>query len=59
MKGVVLLEFVGLVFDTSMMILEDELEDRNRTSLDKIDRNFYVTLSNLFRNNDRHYIPFK
>ena len=59
MKGVVLLEFVGVVFDTGMMILEDELEDGNRASLDKIDRNFYVTISNLFRKNDRPYIPFK
>ena len=33
------LEFMGLVFDTSM-ILEDELEDGRRTSLDKIDRYF-------------------
>ena len=59
MKGVVLLEFVGLVFDTGMMIDEDELEDGDRASLDKIDRNFYVTISNLLRNNDRPYIPFK
>jgi hypothetical protein len=39
MNRVAFLEFVGLVvvFDTSGMILEDELEDGRWTSLDKID----------------------
>jgi hypothetical protein len=58
MNKVAFLEFVGLVFDTGI-ILEDELEDGRRTSLDKIDRYFYETISSLLRNNDRPYIPFK
>jgi hypothetical protein len=36
MNKVTFLEFVGLVFDTSI-ISEDELEDGLRTSLDKVD----------------------
>jgi hypothetical protein len=36
MNEVAFLEFVGLVFDTSF-ILQGELEDSRRTSLDKID----------------------
>jgi hypothetical protein len=36
MNDVVFLEFVGLMLDTGF-ILEDELEDSRRTSLDKID----------------------
>lgn len=36
MDRVTFLEFVGLVIDTSI-IPEDELEDRLRTCLDKID----------------------
>ena len=39
-KKVALLEFVGLVFDTGI-ILEDELEVRGPTPLDKMDRYFY------------------
>jgi len=40
MNRVALLELVGLVFDTGM-ILEDKLEDGRWTSLDKIDRYFF------------------
>jgi hypothetical protein len=36
MNMIAFLEFAGLVFDTGT-ILEDELEDGCRTSLDKID----------------------
>ncbi len=52
------LEFVGLVFDTSI-VLENELEVGRRTSLDKIDKYFYATISSLLRNDVRSYIPFK
>jgi hypothetical protein len=55
---IVSLEFAGLVFDTGV-ILEDKLKDGRRTSLDKIDRYFYRTISNLLGNNDRPYLPFK
>ena len=41
---VALFEFVGLVFDTGI-ILEDKLEVRLRTSLHKINRYFYETMS--------------
>ena len=41
---VAFLEFVGLVFDTSI-ILEDKLEVGLRTSLHKIYRYFYQTIS--------------
>ena len=41
---VTLIEFVGLVFDTSI-ILEDKLEIGLRTSLHKINRYFYETKS--------------
>ena len=58
MNKVALLEFVGLVFDTGI-ILEDELDGRRRTPLDKIDRYFYENISNLLRNNIRPDIPFK
>ena len=58
MNKVASLEFVGLVFDTSI-ILDDKLEDGCRASLDKIDKYFYETISNLLRSNDRYYIPFK
>ena len=44
MNKVALLEFVGLVFDTSM-ILEDKLEYGRWTSLDKIDEYVYAILS--------------
>ena len=52
MKKVALLEFVRLVIDSSI-ILDDKLQGGRRTSLDKIDRYFYETISNLFRSNDR------
>ena len=52
MNEVALLEFMRLVFDTGI-ILEDKLEDGRRTLLDKIDRYFYETISNVLGNNDR------
>ena len=56
---VALLEFVGLVFDAGI-VLQDELKDRRRTSLDKIDRYFYETISCLLRDHGKLYIlPFK
>ena len=43
---VALFEFVGLVFDTGIiLVLEDKLEVRLRTSLHKINRYFYETMS--------------
>ena len=39
----------GLVFETSGMIRQDELEDRRRKSLDRIDRYFYETILSLLR----------
>jgi hypothetical protein len=49
---VAFLEFVRLVFDTGIVpcILEDKLEIRLRTSLDKIDRYFYKIILSIFRN---------
>ena len=41
------------------MILEDELEDGRRAPLDKIDRDFYETISSLLGYNCRPNIPFK
>jgi hypothetical protein len=58
MNKVASLEFAGLVFGTSF-ILEDNLEDGRRTSLDKVDKYFYKTISSLLRHNGRLYIPFK
>ena len=58
MNKVALLEFVGFMFDSGI-ILEDELEVGCRTSLDKIDKYFYETISSLLRNDCRPYIPFK
>lgn len=52
------LEFLGLAFDTGM-ILEDEFKVGRRTSLNKIDKYFYRTMSSLLRNKGRPYIPFK
>ena len=43
-EEVVFLEFVGQVFDTSIS-LEDKLKVGLRTSLHKIDRYFYETIS--------------
>ena len=54
---VALLEFIGLVFDTSI-ILEDKLEVGLRTFLHKIDRYFYETISCLLWGRIA-YIPFK
>ncbi len=56
-KGAIL-EFVGLVFDTGV-VLENELEVGRRTSLDKIDKYLYATISSLLRNNGRPHVPFK
>ena len=60
MNMVVSLEFVGLVFETGGTILEDELQVGRRTSLDKIDRDFYETITSVLRNDCWHYIvPLK
>jgi hypothetical protein len=51
---VAFLEFVGLAFDTGIIlgiILEDELEIGRRTSLDKINRYFYKYFLSILRNN--------
>ena len=60
MNEVALLELVGLVFDT-VMILEDNLkfEDGRWTCLDKFDRYFCETIMSLRRNKDGSDIPFK
>ena len=42
MDKVAIFEFVGLVFDTGV-VLEDKLEVRLRTSLHKMNRYFYET----------------
>ena len=54
MNEVALLEFMGLVFDTGI-ILEDKLEPEHgrRRLLDKIDRYFYETISSVLGNNNR------
>ena len=54
---VAFLEFIGLVFDTSI-ILEDKLEVGLRTFLHKIDRYFYETISCLLWGR-MGYLPFK
>ena len=54
---VAFLEAIGLVFDAGT-ILKDKLEVGLRTSLDKIDRYFYETISYLLRDRNS-YIPFK
>jgi hypothetical protein len=59
MNEAVFLEFFGLLFVDTSIVLEDELEVGCRTSLDKMDGYFYATISSLLRNNDRPYIPFK
>ena len=48
MNKVAILEFVGLVFDTSF-IFKDELEDRRRMSLITINKYFYEPISSLFQ----------
>ena len=52
MNKVALVKFMGLKFDTAM-ILEDKLEDGGRRSLDKNDEYFYETISSVLGNNDR------
>ncbi len=52
------LEFVGLVFDTRI-VLENELEVERRTTLDEVDKYFYGIILSPLRNNGRSYIPFK
>jgi hypothetical protein len=59
MNEAVFLEFFGLLFVDTSIVLEDELEVGCRTSLDKMDGYFYANISSLLRNNDRPYIPFK
>ena len=56
-SNVVLLESVGLAYDAGI-VLQDELEDGLRTSLDKFDKYFYESICSLLRNNSRPYIPF-
>jgi hypothetical protein len=43
MNTIAFFEFVGLAFDTRS-VLENELEDGCRTSLDKFDKYFYETI---------------
>ena len=51
-SNVVFLELVGLTYyDAGMIVLQDQLEDGLRTSLDKIDKYFYETILSLFRHN--------
>jgi hypothetical protein len=47
MNTIDVLEFVGLVFDTDF-VLENELEDRRRTCLDKIDKYFYENILEIY-----------
>ena len=42
-SNVVFLELVGLAYDSGI-VLQDELEDGLRTSLDKFDKYFYETI---------------
>lgn len=62
-KEVVFLEFFGLLFvDTSIILedeLEDELEDGLWSSLDKMDGYSYATVSSVLRDNGRFYIPLR
>jgi hypothetical protein len=58
MNKVILLENFGSLFDTSI-VLEDELEDGHRTSLDKTDGYFYAAISIVLRDYSRSNIPFK
>ena len=58
-NNVAFLEFVRLVFDTGI-VLQDELKDGRRTSLDKIYSYFYETISCLLRDHGKlHILPFK
>ena len=58
MNKVVFLKLVGLVY-VGMILLQDELEDGRRTSLDKLDKYFYESILSLLANDYRPYIPFK
>ena len=59
MKEVVFLEFFGLLFVDTSIILEDELEDGLWSSLDKMDGYSYATVSSVLRDNGRFYIPLR
>ena len=59
MKEVVFLEFSGLLFVDTSIILEDELEDGLWSSLDKMDGYSYATVSSVLRDNGRFYIPLR
>ena len=58
MNKVVFLKLIGLVY-VGMIVLQDELEDGRRTSLDKLDKYFYESILSLLANDYRPYIPFK
>ena len=58
MNKVVFFKLVGLVY-VGMIVLQDELEDGRRTSLDKFDKYFYESILSLLANDYRPYIPFK
>ena len=59
MKEVVFLEFFGLLFVDTSILLEDELEDGLWSSLDKMDGYSYATVSSVLRDNGRFYIPLR
>lgn len=59
MKKVIFLEFFGLLFVDTSIILEDEPEDGLWTSLDKMDGYSYATVSSVLRDNGRFYIPLR
>ena len=59
MKEVVFLEFFGLLFVDTSIILEDELKDGLWSSLDKMDGYSYATVSSVLRDNGRFYIPLR
>jgi hypothetical protein len=54
---VTFLEFVRLLLDS--VALQDELENGQWTSLDKINRYFYKKILSLLINSDKSDIPFK
>ena len=58
-SNVVFLELIGLAYDAGIIVLQDELEDGLRTSLDKFDKYFYKRISSLLRDSGRTHIPFK
>ena len=59
MKEVVFLEFFGLLFVDTSIILEDELKDGLWSSLDRMDGYSYATVSSVLRDNGRFYIPLR